>query len=251
MNTAARALQPLAAVRRACGGGWRWYAESGLRRGFASAFAVVGRLLHRLLRRPGRLALGALLLHLHHRGALVVEAELPGPAAEGLDRQPRRLAADRAALLEPPEVVSAPGQRPETWQESGASGSSRFQPSQPYIRLPPFELDDPQPVRGAVLAACGRPPRRPCRARGTCPRPSPPRRPWRGPRGSPRSRWWSCAAARGCRRRRSPWSSRRRRSGPSPPRAGRSSPGSPSPARSCLNASYIAIPVSEGIGGLA
>ena len=47
------------------------------------------------------LPLGALLAHLDHRRAVVVEAELPGPAAEALDLQSRGLVADGAALLEP------------------------------------------------------------------------------------------------------------------------------------------------------
>src|SRR5213079_2840596 len=72
--------------------------------------AVAG--LRRVPRRAGLLALLTLLSHLDHRRAVVVEAKLPGPSSEALHGQPRHLAADRATLLEPPELVAAPRQRP-------------------------------------------------------------------------------------------------------------------------------------------
>src|SRR3954447_19987874 len=65
---------------------------------------------HRFFGRFRRFAFGPFPLHLLHRLAVVVEAEVPGPAAERLDLQPRRLAADRAAFLEF-EDVAALGQR--------------------------------------------------------------------------------------------------------------------------------------------
>ena len=67
-------------------------------------------LFHRRFGRFRRFALGPAFLHLLHRLAVVVEAEVPGAAAEGHDFEPRRLAADRAAVLEP-EDVAALGQR--------------------------------------------------------------------------------------------------------------------------------------------
>src|SRR6185503_16729573 len=77
----------------------------------AAVVAGAGGLGRRLLGLLRALSLLALLAHLDHRRAVVVQAELPGTAAEALDREPRHLAADRAALLEPPEVVSAAGER--------------------------------------------------------------------------------------------------------------------------------------------
>ncbi len=85
----------------------------GVDRRLGVAVALLGGavgLLHRLLGGAGGLALLALAAHLDHRRAVVVEAELPGAAAERLDLEPRRDVADRAAVLELPEVVAAPGQ---------------------------------------------------------------------------------------------------------------------------------------------
>ena len=83
--------------------GRRWRSESagGLSASADSPFLAAS------LASLALLALLALLAHLDHRRAVVVEAELPGPAAEALHRQPRHLAADRAALLEPPQLVAA------------------------------------------------------------------------------------------------------------------------------------------------
>src|ERR1051326_6316193 len=61
---------------------------------------------HRFLGAFLRFAPGAALLHLLHRLAVVVEAEVPGATAEVLDFEPRRLAADRAALLELEDVAA-------------------------------------------------------------------------------------------------------------------------------------------------
>ena len=68
----------------------------------AGRFGLRGR---GLLRGPRGLALGAGGAHLLHRGALLVQAQVPGPAAaEHL--HPRGLAADRAGLLEPDQVAA-------------------------------------------------------------------------------------------------------------------------------------------------
>src|SRR5438093_1400974 len=67
--------------------------------------------LGRLARGLRRLALRSLALHLLHRGTVVVEAELPWSPTEALDGEPGRLAADRAAFLEPPQLVAPPGKR--------------------------------------------------------------------------------------------------------------------------------------------
>src|SRR6202012_869254 len=53
-----------------------------------------------------RFALGPTFLHLLHRLAVVVQAEVPRTAAEGLHFEPRGLIADRAALLEPEDVAA-------------------------------------------------------------------------------------------------------------------------------------------------
>ena len=129
-----------------------------------------------------RFSLLALLAHLDHRRAVVVQAELPGTAAEALDREPRHLAADRAALLEPPEVVAAAGERAADRARVRRLGVVAVPALAAVHPLAALELDDPQPVRASRPRACGRPPRRPCRGRGTCPRPSRPRSAWRGPR---------------------------------------------------------------------
>src|SRR5436190_14989599 len=100
MNTPANLLRGL---------GTRRLAPRSLRRGLAAPAPAVaggrrsvagavgaGRGLAVLLR---ALSLLALLPHLDHRRAVVVQTELPGAPAEPLDRQPGHFPADRAALL--------------------------------------------------------------------------------------------------------------------------------------------------------
>src|SRR5205823_3286386 len=67
--------------------------------------SVAGRGGRGLLRRAGGLALGALLAHLDHRGAVLVQAEVPRAAARE-HLEPRCYAADRAGLLEPDQVAA-------------------------------------------------------------------------------------------------------------------------------------------------
>src|SRR5262249_30965870 len=70
-----------------------------------------GVLLRGLLRGLGRLALGAATLHLGHRGALVVQAELPGASAPGDHLEARGALADRADLLDLVEALDPLRQR--------------------------------------------------------------------------------------------------------------------------------------------
>ena len=74
------------------------------------------------------LALGALLAHLDHRRAVVVEAELPGAAAEALDLQPR---ASRRRSSSAPRAARARSRGPGSGPRERAgvrvdSGLSRF-----------------------------------------------------------------------------------------------------------------------------
>src|SRR5215207_2188706 len=104
-----------------------------------------------LLRGPSTLALLAPALHLRHRGALVVQAELPGPTAPGDDLETRRLPADRADLLELVEALDPLGQR-----EGLVTGIRRvgvvpvpaLAADEALARL--SRLDDPQHVGRAV-----------------------------------------------------------------------------------------------------
>src|SRR5262249_7057321 len=95
-----RGLGALAAARR----------RVGLARRFRRRLVLValrqGLLGHRFLGGFRRFAFGAFALHLLHRLAVVVEAEVPGPPAEWLDFEARRLAADRAAFLELEDVTA-------------------------------------------------------------------------------------------------------------------------------------------------
>src|SRR6185437_772817 len=97
-------------------------------------------------------ALGAPFLHLLHRLAVVVQAEVPGAAAERLDFQPRRLVAYRAALLQP-EDVTALRQREGLVARFRVVGLRVGFPAraadEPFAGF--FRPDDPQHVRRAVL----------------------------------------------------------------------------------------------------
>src|SRR5262249_28010285 len=99
-----------------------------------------------------RFALGAPFLHLLHRLAVVVQAEVPGAAAEGLDFQPRGLVADRAALLQP-EDVAALRQREGLVARFRIVGLRFGFPAraadEPFAGF--FRPDDPQHVGRAVL----------------------------------------------------------------------------------------------------
>src|SRR5262249_53740568 len=109
------------------------------------------RLLGRLLRGLGGLALGAAALHLLHRGAVVVEAELPGPPAEGHHHQPRGAFAHRAALLDLVEAADALGQREGQIAGGGRVGIvavPALTADEALAGLP--RLDDPQHVGRAV-----------------------------------------------------------------------------------------------------
>ena len=200
--------------------------------GLAAFAGLLGRRLRRLARLLRRLALGALLAHLDHRRAVVVEAQLPGTAAEALDRQPRALAADRAALLEPPELVAAARQRAAEVARVGDVGVvAVVQPSQPTSAC--------RPCSSMIRSRFGEPSSRlrPASSQTT-----------QGPRNLSSSMPAQISFARssllvlelGRRRvqhlaadpqRPRPWTSRRRRSRPCPARARRSSPASPSAAR--------------------
>src|SRR6202012_3870689 len=89
--------------------GGRFFAFFRRRHGVLVAFRLRF-LVHLFFGRFRRFALRPPFLHLLHRLAVVVQAEVPRTAAEGLHFQPRSLVADRAALLEP-EDVAALGQR--------------------------------------------------------------------------------------------------------------------------------------------
>src|SRR5262249_29284625 len=109
------------------------------------------RLLGRLLCGLGGLALGAAALHLLHRGAVVVAAELPGPPAEGHPHQPRGALAHRAALLDLVEAADALGQREGQIAGVGRVGIvavPALTADEALARLP--RLDDPQHVGRAV-----------------------------------------------------------------------------------------------------
>src|SRR5262249_45636231 len=93
-------------------------------------------------------ALGAAFLHLLHRLALVVEAEVPGPAAERHHFKTRRLTADRAALLQS-EDVAALGQRESLIAGVRIVSAPAGAADEPFARF--FRPDDPQHVRRAVL----------------------------------------------------------------------------------------------------
>src|SRR5205085_5500144 len=84
--------------------------------------------------------------------ALVVEAELPGAAAEALNRQAGTLAADRAPFLQPPEVIAAAWERAADRAGIGRLGVVADPPFAAVHALPALELDDAQPVGPAVLA---------------------------------------------------------------------------------------------------
>src|SRR4051794_32610829 len=131
-----------------------------LRRGLAAAASVAAgrRRVARAVRFRGgllgllrALSLLALLTHLDHRRAVVVQAELPGAPAEALDRQPRHLAADRAALLESPKVVATARQRAADRTRIGGFGVVAIPALATVHALAALELDDPQAVRRAVL----------------------------------------------------------------------------------------------------
>src|SRR3954453_10559039 len=118
------------------------------RRGTRFVFLGQGLLLHRRFRRFGGFALGPAFLHLLHRLAVVVEAEVPGPAAEGLDFEARSAVADRAALLEP-EDVAALGQREGLVTRVGVVEDPAAAADEAFARF--FRAVDPQHVRRAVL----------------------------------------------------------------------------------------------------
>src|SRR5215467_12928982 len=92
-------------------------------------------------------ALRPAFLHLLHRLAVVVQAEVPGAAAEGLDFEPRGLVADRAAFLEFEDVAAL-------WQWEGLVagvgivGGPAAAADEAFARF--FRADDPQHVGRAV-----------------------------------------------------------------------------------------------------
>src|SRR5215208_6728294 len=150
-NTPANLLRALAARRLAARGLRRGLAApapavAARRRPVAGSVGLGGRL--GLLRALSLLALGA---HLDHRGAVVVQAELPRAAAEPLDRQTRHLAADRAALLEPPQVVAPAGQRAADGTRVGRVRVLPVPTLAAVHALAALQLDDPQAVGRAVL----------------------------------------------------------------------------------------------------
>ena len=90
-----------------------------------------------------------------HRGALVVEAELPGPPAEALDRQARRLARRSSTAPRGARGHSrgrAAGRRRDRSRRPRGRRGSSPRSRQPLAAL---EVDDPQAV--GLPSSCARP----------------------------------------------------------------------------------------------
>ena len=203
--------------------------------GTASPSSPAFGLLLGLLGGLGGLALGPLRFISSIEGQSSLRQSFQGRPRNALDRQPRRRAADRAALLDLPEAEPRPGSGTgEVGRSRASRGRRRSSPGSRRTACPPCSsMIRSMFGRAVLLLAPGLLADHAGAEDLVLVHPGPDPNLARSSRlAARRSRRRSLVQhARGCPRAPRPWSSRRRRSGPSPPPARRSSPASPSAAR--------------------